>query len=739
MGRNIEIDARRGGGAPHEILFGEVTIEATAMRQDGTKTVFPAPTTIGISNGVAVLENVDVSPAGPEPAWAYRMTFRDHMSGRGWSEMVGVPTGTTAVKYPTLPRFTTAIPPETTKADLQNWVDTTEAAKNTAVQAAATATAPTDAMVAGKINDPASLTGTALSAAIVGTAEPIAKQVANNRYLSPSAVVYESKADLYRTALAQDGSTVYASQTINGTGFPKLDKTLDWGKTWTTLGTLPGFISSLVKLASGTLLAFEATILTQANQNPKVWRSTDDGATWTHTFTTQFPPFTNGTGVTEGTDGSVIISEYGNVNNMQYKIYRSTNDGVNFTQVWASPSVSSGGDVGHIHSVTYDPYEGCHVAFSDLANFAQTGPLWLRSNDNGATWATFGIAIGSDTPNCVRPMFFENYIGWGTDNERNGRIGRIKREDFYAGRMTDIEVVATVNGKSLYYTFPIRQGVWMITVASETIMKVNDPNAPGNWGHEVYIVDEDGGRVSGGFTHMPRTITLGVYSNTKPAFPSHKFDALDHNGLTFVNLVSGLPRAIVTVPVSQDWQMPMNQVGTWGMSKQILPNRYPLSFARADGTAVDTLRVEENGDLVITRDDVAVGARSEIVMTPTGLTRFRHGGVQVAYMDAGQLIFPKVTLAATGLNISAGGGTTPNGVLTAPAGSIFTNWNGGKGTTAWVKESGTGNTGWVPFGHSAGSILPAAPIVGQQHYLTTLGRPVWWNGAAWADAMGVTV
>lgn len=173
MGRNIEIDARLGGGAAHEILFGEVTIEATAMHQDGTKTVFPGPKTYGISNGVAVLENVDVSPAGPVPAWAYRLTFRDHQSGKGWSEMVGVPTGTTAVKYPALPRFTTAIPPETTRADLQNWVATTEAAKNTAVQAAATATAPTDAMVAGKINDPASATATALKVEIDESVVPV--------------------------------------------------------------------------------------------------------------------------------------------------------------------------------------------------------------------------------------------------------------------------------------------------------------------------------------------------------------------------------------------------------------------------------------------------------------------------------------------------------------------------------------------------------------------------------------
>ena len=50
-----------------------------------------------------------------------------------------------------------------------------------------------------------------------------------------------------------------------------------------------------------------------------------------------------------------------------------------------------------------------------------------------------------------------------------------------------------------------------------------------------------------------------------------------------------------------------------------------------------------------------------------------------------------------------GGGTaiwtsdtgTPEGVVTAPVGSLFTRTDGGAGTTLYVKESGVGNTGWV--------------------------------------------
>lgn len=41
------------------------------------------------------------------------------------------------------------------------------------------------------------------------------------------------------------------------------------------------------------------------------------------------------------------------------------------------------------------------------------------------------------------------------------------------------------------------------------------------------------------------------------------------------------------------------------------------------------------------------------------------------------------------------GNNTPEGAVTAPVGSFFSRKNGGAGTSFYVKESGTGNTGWV--------------------------------------------
>jgi len=41
------------------------------------------------------------------------------------------------------------------------------------------------------------------------------------------------------------------------------------------------------------------------------------------------------------------------------------------------------------------------------------------------------------------------------------------------------------------------------------------------------------------------------------------------------------------------------------------------------------------------------------------------------------------------------GAGSPEGVVEAPVGSLYFNTSGGSSTTMYVKESGTGNTGWV--------------------------------------------
>jgi hypothetical protein len=48
-----------------------------------------------------------------------------------------------------------------------------------------------------------------------------------------------------------------------------------------------------------------------------------------------------------------------------------------------------------------------------------------------------------------------------------------------------------------------------------------------------------------------------------------------------------------------------------------------------------------------------------------------------------------------GVAIWTSGAGTPEGAVTAVVGSLFTRTDGGSNTTLYVKESGSGNTGWV--------------------------------------------
>jgi hypothetical protein len=64
-------------------------------------------------------------------------------------------------------------------------------------------------------------------------------------------------------------------------------------------------------------------------------------------------------------------------------------------------------------------------------------------------------------------------------------------------------------------------------------------------------------------------------------------------------------------------------------------------------------------------------------------------------VSAGQYIASGTGLPVSGGATERSGLGTPEGVVSAYPGSRFYRTDGGAGTTLYVKESGTGNTGWV--------------------------------------------
>lgn len=76
----------------------------------------------------------------------------------------------------------------------------------------------------------------------------------------------------------------------------------------------------------------------------------------------------------------------------------------------------------------------------------------------------------------------------------------------------------------------------------------------------------------------------------------------------------------------------------------------------------------------------------------TSLTGFEHLRRIVA--DIAGLAGRIGALERRRANVIHGEGT-PQSVVTAPVGTLFVRTDGGASTTLYVKESGTGNTGWV--------------------------------------------
>jgi hypothetical protein len=70
-------------------------------------------------------------------------------------------------------------------------------------------------------------------------------------------------------------------------------------------------------------------------------------------------------------------------------------------------------------------------------------------------------------------------------------------------------------------------------------------------------------------------------------------------------------------------------------------------------------------------------------------------GVRYVNFNTNSYLHAEVTIdTTTGPTVTSGTGT-PQSAVTAPVGSLFIRSDGGANTTLYVKESGTGNTGWV--------------------------------------------
>jgi hypothetical protein len=98
--------------------------------------------------------------------------------------------------------------------------------------------------------------------------------------------------------------------------------------------------------------------------------------------------------------------------------------------------------------------------------------------------------------------------------------------------------------------------------------------------------------------------------------------------------------------------------------------------------------------------NAASSVRGEYFSMTSGLTGVLRSYLQspstgvVTLFNAAGNGFTCLEFGATNLGISRGTGS-PEGIVTALVGSLYLRTDGGVLSTLYVKESGTGNTGWV--------------------------------------------
>jgi hypothetical protein len=131
-----------------------------------------------------------------------------------------------------------------------------------------------------------------------------------------------------------------------------------------------------------------------------------------------------------------------------------------------------------------------------------------------------------------------------------------------------------------------------------------------------------------------------------------------------------------------------NGVAEIQMGTDVNGNAVDQKFKAADGiTGTD----RSGGDLTLASGD-STGSGSSVIILSTSAA----GSTGTTTRAATE----RVRISSAGIQINSGpiwasGTGSPEGVVTAGIGSIYLRTDGGASTSLYVKESGTGNTGWT--------------------------------------------
>lgn len=126
------------------------------------------------------------------------------------------------------------------------------------------------------------------------------------------------------------------------------------------------------------------------------------------------------------------------------------------------------------------------------------------------------------------------------------------------------------------------------------------------------------------------------------------------------------------------------------MTGNLIVDNFTVQIGKAIGAGGGSVRFKSDDGIVRWLVGLlgSVGSKSySIYDIASANTRFIINSSGVVTINSGDLFLNTVRLFT--------GSGSPEGVITAPIGSLYLRTDGGANTTLYVKESGTGNTGWI--------------------------------------------
>ncbi len=278
--------------------------------------------------------------------------------------------------------------------------------------------------------------------------------------------------------------TLYAVGFDNRIRKTAYDGLLPWGERGTSPPAVAlGLRSCFLLMPTGTLLAISDTT------PPVIYRSVDDGATWTavHTYAEGTTPLTSQSWCVDGTTGYVYYGEYGGDTLAEISIYRSTDDGLTFEKwfTFAGPATEDADRIRHVHGCQYDSVSG-RVYFS-CGDSQAAGGIYRVSADGTTVEAVVTnaqtTALFRENAYPIALAFMPDYIVWASDANPRPAIHRLARTELGTEDPT-VERLQRVSGTSWGTCRAAADGsAWLLTTSKESGFDI---------GAHIYAVYDNG-------------------------------------------------------------------------------------------------------------------------------------------------------------------------------------------------------------------------------------------------------